>query len=100
VDTFRDIGDDQSLLDIAAISPQNYWAVGAKLGAIGPQYPTFFSTTDGGKTWVEGHGSLDMLLMYGIAIDCVPNTNCWVNMLDIATQESSIAILHNTTATG
>ena len=54
---------------------------------------TFYHTINGGQTWTAGTGTADMLLMYAIAIDCVPNVNCWVNMLDILTQESSIAVL-------
>ena len=42
--------------------------------------------------------------MYAIAIDCVPATadtkgNCWVNVLDTLTQESSLLILDNSTQT-
>jgi hypothetical protein len=67
VDTFRDTKAAASLMDIAALSPLEYWAVGAELGAVGPQYPTFYHTVDGGKTWAAGTASVDMLLMYAIA---------------------------------
>jgi photosystem II stability/assembly factor-like uncharacterized protein len=97
VDTFRDIDSASSLLDIAALSPLTYWAVGAELGPVGPLYPTFYLTVDGGKTWTSGTGTDDMLLMYAVAIDCVAGVNCWVNMLDILTQETSIAVLKKTT---
>ena len=98
VDTFRDTDADSSLLDIAALSPLEYWAVGAELGAVGPRNPSFFHTTDGGNTWTNGTWTVDMLFMYAVAIDCVPATNCWVNMLDILTQETSIAVLYNTSS--
>ena len=67
-DTFRDSAASASLLDIAALGPLDYWAVGADLGAIGPRNPTFYHTTDGGQHWEAGTGTLDMLLMYGVAI--------------------------------
>ena len=54
VDNFRDTDPDASLIDIAAFGPSEYWAVGGELGAVSAQYPTFYHTTDAGKTWVKG----------------------------------------------
>ena len=93
-DTFRDMDTAASLTDIAALSPLEYWAVGAELGRIGPKSPSFYHTVDGGATWTQGTASADLMSTYAIAIDCVAGVNCWVNVLDILTQESSVAILN------
>ncbi len=103
-DNYRNTNGASSLTDIAAVSPQEYWAIGGQLGEISPLYPTFFHSTDSGATWTAGTGTADMLTTYGIAIDCVQATanskaNCWVNVLDVLTQESSLLILDNSTLT-
>ena len=129
VDTFRDMDTAASLIDIAALSPLEYWAVGAELGKLGPKAPSFYHTTDGGASWTQGTASSDLADTYAIAIDCVAGglvlfegwcvlakrwktkhracyatllmdcagVNCWANVLDILTQESSVAILNNGT---
>lgn len=94
VDTFRDSASDVSLTDIAAVGALEYWAVGAVLGSIGPKEPSFYHTTDGGATWALGTSSADLKDTYAIAIDCVTGANCWANVLDILTQESSVAVLN------
>jgi photosystem II stability/assembly factor-like uncharacterized protein len=94
VDTFRDQSTTVSLVDIAGIAPLEYWAVGAVLGQIGPKAPSFYHTTDGGKTWALGTASADLKDTYAIAIDCVAGVNCWANVLNTITQESSIAVLN------
>ena len=115
VDELRNSNPDASLVDIAALSPLEYWAVGATLGQLGPKAPggweaacrlapapgptlrpplcaAFFHTTDGGKTWTTGTFT-GMADTYAIAIDCVAGVNCWVNLLSVLTQESSIGVL-------
>jgi photosystem II stability/assembly factor-like uncharacterized protein len=73
VDTFRDMDSASSLLDIAALSPLEYWAVGAELGAVGPRNPTFFHTTDAGTTWTNGTWTADMLFMWVWHTDTRPS---------------------------
>jgi photosystem II stability/assembly factor-like uncharacterized protein len=94
-ENFRDQSSTASLTDIAALAPLEYWAVGAELGKIGPKDPSFYHTTDGGKTWTQGTASADLKETYAIAIDCVAGVNCWANVLDTLTQESSIAVLYD-----
>jgi photosystem II stability/assembly factor-like uncharacterized protein len=100
VDAFRNTDLMASLIDIAAVSEQEFWAVGGELGEITILYPTFFHTVDGGKTWTKDPAPASMLFQYAIAVDCVSGPsggNCWVNLLDVLTQESSIASLKNGT---
>ena len=52
----------------------------------------FFHTVDGGKTWTTGTFT-GMADTYAIAIDCVAGVNCWVNLLSVLTQESSVGVL-------
>ena len=59
-ENYRNTDGAASLTDIAALSPQEYWAVGAELGSISPLYPTFFHTVDAGKTWSAGTGTVEM----------------------------------------
>jgi hypothetical protein len=94
-ENLHDLKTGASLIDIAAFSPQEYWAVGGQFGAVSSQYPFFFHTTDAGATWTNGSFSLDMLTQYAIDITCVPGVNCWANLLNAITQESSLAVLNN-----
>jgi hypothetical protein len=93
VDNFWDKDQKSSLLDIAAVGPNEFWAVGGELGEVTVQYPTFYHTTDGGQSWTKaGNLPADMLFQYAIAVDCAGG-NCWALLLDILTQESSLASL-------
>lgn len=96
-ENFRDLDADASLVDIAALSPLEYWAVGGELGVIGPKDPSFYHTTDGGQTWTAGTFT-GMAHTIAMAIDCVAGVNCWVNLIDTLTQESSVGILNNGSA--
>ena len=93
----RNADPASSLIDIAAVGPNEFWAVGGEYGAVTVEYPTFFHTLDGGVTWVKEPAPLSMLLHYAIAVDCAAG-NCWALLLDILTQETSVASLKNGTA--
>jgi photosystem II stability/assembly factor-like uncharacterized protein len=82
---------DSSLIGIDHIGPNEYWAVGGELGLITPLYTTFWHTTDSGVTWTK---EANFNLTYGIDIACVPGENCWALLLDVLTQESSVARLN------
>ncbi len=97
-ETLIDLDDESSLTDIAAIGPSEYWAVGGEFAWYGVQFPVFVHTTDAGKTWETINGT-SMALQYAIAVDCVPADgtsagNCYAALLDVDTQESSIAALN------
>jgi hypothetical protein len=78
-DTFRDLDQESSLIDIAAVSPQEYWAVGGEFGEITIKNPTFMHTTNAGMNWTVGAYNLSSLIFnYAIAIDCAGG-NCWVS---------------------
>lgn len=92
-DTFYDTDPNSSLVDIAAVGPNEYWAVGGEMGLVGFKNPSFYHTVDGGVTWVLSPAPATMAFMYAIAVDCADG-NCWANLLDVLTQESSIASLN------
>ena len=75
------------------IGPSDFWAVGAELGFITPLYATFWHSTDGGKTWDLANKNIS--LQYAIDISCDVGVNCWAPLLDVLTQETSIARLNN-----
>ena len=97
VDTFADMDPNSSLIDIAAVGPLEYWAVGGEYGALGFKSPSFYHTVDGGATWAISPAPATMDFQYAIAVDCAEGV-CWANLLDVLTQESSIARV-NTTGT-
>ena len=66
----------------------------------GPSGAHFYQTTDGGDTWasIPAADPTSMSAMDAISIDCVFPTsseegNCWANLLDVLTQESSVAVM-------
>ncbi len=113
-DTFADMDPNSSLIDIAAVGPLEYWAVGGEYGLVGFKSPSFYHTTDGcvffvfffsssppnkpmcptpnnsGVSWAISPAPASMEFQYAIAVDCAANT-CWANLLDVLTQESSLA---------
>lgn len=93
VETLANPDPDSSLIGIDHIGPSEFWAVGAELGFITPQYATFWHSTDGGKSW--DLASKNISLQYAIDISCDLGVNCWAPLLDVLTQETSIARLNN-----
>lgn len=96
-ETLIDKDPDSSLSDIAPVSDKEFWAVGGEFGAFGPTAAHFYHTLDSGKTWTQDNSTV-IADQDAIAIDCVPTVgkvlgNCWVNLLEILTQESSLAAL-------
>jgi hypothetical protein len=89
-ESLLDNDPDSSLTDIAALGPQEYWAVGGEFAWYGIANPHFYHTLDGGASWTLTNGT-NMSTQYAIAVDCVPGAACWANLLDVLTQESSIA---------
>ncbi len=88
------IDDDpnSSLTDIACVGPTEAWAVGGEMGLLGPATPTFLHTLDSGATWVKQNDTTGFPYgVYPISIDCVPGAACWSTLLDVLTQETSIA---------
>ena len=84
---------DSSLIAIDHIGPKEFWAAGAELGFISPDYATFWHTLDGGVTWALE--SKNITLQYAIDLSCDAPYNCWAPLLDVLTQETSIARLNN-----
>lgn len=93
VETQANRDPDSSLIGIDHIGPSDFWAVGAELGFITPLYATFWHSTDGGKTWDLANKNIS--LQYAIDISCDIGINCWAPLLDVLTQETSIARLNN-----
>ena len=146
--TYVNADGDASLMDIASVSPTEYWAVGGEMGLFGPTGASFFQSTDAGVTWTQqnvtipdqyaGEWSAPMgprgsarrlpsparpldasrvcvacgglmgaatcvcrrVCPYAptpctaVSIDCVyAGSNCLASMLDVLTQETSIASL-------
>ena len=89
VETQANPDPDSSLIGVAALGPTEFWAVGAELGLITPLYATFWQTTDAGQHWALMNKNLS--LQYAIDINCVQGANCWAPLLDVLTQETSIA---------
>jgi hypothetical protein len=93
VETLANNDPDSSLIAIDHFSPTEFWAAGCELGFIAPKYATFWHSVDAGKTWVlENKNETSQ---YAIDLSCDPGANCWAPMLDIFTQETSIARLNN-----
>ena len=93
VETQANPDPDSSLIGIDHYSDSEFWAVGCELGFIAPAYATFWHSTDAGKSWVLENKNATT--QYAIDISCDPGANCWAPMLDVLTQESSIARLNN-----
>lgn len=88
-ETLIDNDPDSSLTDIGFVSDNEYWATGGEFDFLGISGPHFYHTVDGGITW--NVANVSMANQYGIAMDCVPGDTCYVNLLDVLTQESSVA---------
>jgi hypothetical protein len=85
---------DASLIGIAAISENEFWAVGGHLGLITVQYSQFYHSLDAGSSWTRlDDPNGNFTFNYAIDLTCEINDNCWVATLDILTQESSIGRL-------
>jgi hypothetical protein len=86
--TLFNSGPDYSLIDINAVPNSNgtAWAVGGDMSGFGTA--SFYVTTNYGMTWTLG-GSIDG--QYAAAIDCVSPSACWSPLLDVLTQEASVA---------
>ena len=97
VDNYRNADPDSSLIGIAAAGPSELWAIGGEEGSGGFKGPSFFHTLDGGATWAKADAPLSMLFHYAIDISCTAG-NCWALLLDVLTQETSLASLKNGTA--
>lgn len=50
-ETLLDPDANSSLTDIAAVGPNELWATGGEMGALGPKAPTWYHTVDGGASW-------------------------------------------------
>ena len=88
--TYVNADADASLMDISSVSPTEYWAVGGEMGLFGPTAASFFQSLDAGLTWKQQNTSIAD--MYAVSIDCVyEGANCWSSLLDVLTQETSIA---------
>ncbi len=85
-----------SIIGISALSATEFWAVGAKLGDVTPQYAQFYHTVDTAADWQRlDDPGLGFTFQYAIDVECTPGDNCWVVSLDVLDQESSVGRLYN-----
>jgi hypothetical protein len=85
--TLFNSGAEYSLIDIAAVpgSTGEAWAVG---GNMETNTALFYHTTNYGASWNQ-NGSIAG--QYASSVDCVDSTHCWSTLLDVTTQEASVA---------
>jgi hypothetical protein len=91
--THNNTDPNSSLIDIAALGPNELWAVGGEFGSIGPAYTQFWHSLDGGQTWTAAGTASQIANQYAIAVDCVPAVNnCWAVTIDLDQQASVASI--------
>lgn len=86
--THNDTKSGASLIDIRAISQNEFWAVGGYVPASGTISAVFWHSTDSGKTWIA---DTTLSGYYATAINC-NNGHCFASLID-ANQNSYLAHL-------
>lgn len=90
--TYNNPDTFSSIVGMAALSEDIWWASGAELDDLAPKNSQFYLSTDGGRSWNPTGPQFSQL--YAIDIDCVPSAGqCWALLLNQPNQSFSIATL-------
>lgn len=93
--THNNTDPNSSLIDIAAVSATELWAVGGEFNSVGPAAAHFWHSLDGGQTWTLAS---QIPNMYALAIDCVQQAPaCWAVTADLFQQASVASNVGNST---
>jgi len=77
-----------SILDLRVVGTDGYWAVGGIAAEIGGE-ADFWYSGDAGVTWAKTSAIPNV---YASSVDCAQGTQeCWATLLDVLTQEASLA---------